>query len=371
MQSERFELPFTPLAGYGQQMQLFAEVEYADDQDPSDNLSPLASLLIDHNLYPSVSNLTVGECRTLQWQLPAAAALATRIDDFESYPAWEAYALGDWHTYDLDHGATLGIYGLDYPLSYQAYAFGVFNPVLMQMDYAYSPNYRPHSGDQYMASFAVDAHEVNTNGNDDWLVSPLLNGEAQTIELWAKSAQPSFLETFQILASSTGCEPADFTQLVAEYGSIASQWQQYTAALPEGTRYFAIRNVSHDKLALFIDDVTFAPEPPVLLGCNLYRDGQWLCFVPKEFCQFTDQDATANATSRYQASAVYAEGESELCDPVLYSTIEQVRADAALSTQWYNLMGQRIPKEADADTPPSHGIYLQRSAQGAAKVMCK
>lgn len=362
LQSERFELPFTPLAGYGEQMELFAEVEYTDDQDQSDNLTPLAMLQIDQNIYPSVSQLTIDSNRTLRWQLPDARDLATRTDDFESYRAWETFALGDWTTYDRDGGSTLGIYGLDYPLSYWAYAFGVFNPLLMQMNYDQSPNYRPHSGDQFMASFAVDAHEVSCGGNDDWLVSPRLNGESQTISLWAKSAQPSFLESFQILASQTGHEPEDFTQVVAEYNGIASQWLEYTAQLDEGTRYFAIRNVSKDKLALFVDDVTFCPAPPTMLGCNLYRDGQWISFVPIDFSEYTDNDSSASTSGHYQASVVYAEGESVLCEPIIFSSIENIATDHTAIPLRYNLMGQSIRGNADNGSLPA-GIYVIRSGE--------
>lgn len=91
---------------------------------------------------------------------------------------------------------------------------------------------------------------------DDWLISPQLSGTAQTISFFAKSTKPNYgNESFEVLASSTGKETADFV-LVKAVESVPGEWTKYDAELPAGTSYMAIRCTSNDIFALAIDDIT-------------------------------------------------------------------------------------------------------------------
>ena len=65
--------------------------------------------------------------------------------------------------------------------------------------------------------------------------------------------------------------------------------------LPEGARYFAIRYVGEDAMALLLDDIVYIPKSSTLdgidiLGYNVYRDGELLTPYYITEPTFTDTD---------------------------------------------------------------------------------
>ncbi len=151
----------------------------------------------------------------------------------------------------------------------------------------FNATYLANSGSQYMAS--VDAIEKPT---DDWMISPELSGQAQTISFYARSYSDTYgLEKFEILASNTGTAVGDFTA-VARHENVPVEWTAYEAALPEGTKYFAIRCVSVNVFSFFVDDVSFIPavNPASkfgILGYNVDRDGVRMNDQPLNAVSFT------------------------------------------------------------------------------------
>ena len=64
--------------------------------------------------------------------------------------------------------------------------------------------------------------------------------------------------------------------------TVPGSWKQYSACLPEGTHYFAIRCVSKDQYILFIDDIYYrrAEKKLTLKGYLVYRDGSCITAAP-------------------------------------------------------------------------------------------
>ena len=46
-------------------------------------------------------------------------------------------------------------------------------------------------------------------------------------------------------------------QVAASYSSATTTWTEYSATLPAGAKYFAIRHTSNDIYGLMVDDVTY------------------------------------------------------------------------------------------------------------------
>lgn len=155
--------------------------------------------------------------------------------------------------------------------------------------------------------------------SDDWAITPELTGKPQIVTLWASSFQADpdqtqYYETFQMLYSTTGTEPEDFT-LIEEVRNVAPQWKQYSVYVPEGARYFAVRSVSYDAYMLFVDDVTFkaadgATAAAEICGYNVYRDSQLISAEPVEETAFADENAQKGKTYTYAVTTVYNDGES-------------------------------------------------------------
>ncbi len=129
------------------------------------------------------------------------------------------------------------------------------------------------------------------------------------------------------------------------------QWQRFRFTLPQGTRYFAIRCVSDDQFGLMIDDLRYTPAYPAadLLGYNVYRDGE------KQNATLVEDNLwQPQQNGRYQVSAVYLQGESQLSAEVEVTTngIASPHATLGASAPMYRLDGVR--------TQQPRGLYIQQ-----------
>ena len=111
-------------------------------------------------------------------------------------------------------------------------------------------------------------------------------------------------------------------------------WTRYTADLPEGAKYFAIRGVSYDKYMLFIDDIRFCPlngkaAEVTLKGYNIYRDGVKLSPATVSANTFADSGLDAGSTHRYVVTALYDEGESNPSNEVEVTLTSGISAATA------------------------------------------
>ncbi len=103
--------------------------------------------------------------------------------------------------------------------------------------------------------------KYNSNGCNDWLITPLLSlpaGEEIEFSLWAKSQDPSYLESFDIQISTDGGE--NFTK-VGSQTDISATYTKYTYDLSDYAGqnvYIAIVCVSVDRFYLYVDDISCA-----------------------------------------------------------------------------------------------------------------
>ena len=307
---DTYYMTFTPKIEDLGQAKVYATVEAAaEDDDPSDNTTQQVTVAIKEPELPTVTDLAAereGSNIKLTWTKPANTA-RTVIEDFESYEKW-SYGpnFGDWTTYDGDQARTIGVNGVNWPNCGTPMAYIVFDPV--ELGLSSIPRFAPHSGNQYMASWgAYDEENDDVGKSDDWLISPELDGRSQTISFWSKAASLTYApEEFEILYSTTGTDVDDFTK-ISSHEVDGDEWYNFSAKLPEGAKYFAIRCVSEGKMALFIDDVTYHEGQMEIQNFNVYRNGEKIGTANANASSFVD---AGNDADIYTITVVYDEGES-------------------------------------------------------------
>lgn len=353
-----FTLKYVPQSTDKANNQLYAVVDYAADENSTDNTSDTINVNVVKPQMPTVDDLKLdatGESCTLSWSQPDLSVTAARIvtDDFESYEAFTLDEIGEWTLHDVDGYNVCNIQGTSYPNMYKPMAFQVFNPSLVSTTTGgLSSIFDPHNGNQYLVDFACE-----DGANDDWLVSPELSGNAQTISFYARSVTNQYgLEQFEVYASDTGTETTDM-KLVMDETKASVKWTKYTVDIPAGTKHFAIRCVSDMRFAFMIDDVTYecAPKPLEVefLGYNVYRDGKKINDQPLSSATFTDDNTAKNAA--YYVTVVYNLGESEPSNTVINSTtdINNISEESVSDGPVYTTGGIRIIK------PTNKGLFIK------------
>jgi len=90
---------------------------------------------------------------------------------------------------------------------------------------------------QSWASMSGDLHlcSIYASGgaNDDWAISPKLDGRAQTVSFYARSYSADYPETLRVLCSTSGNEPGDFTE-PRKFSGMSDEWTRYDLEPPEG-----------------------------------------------------------------------------------------------------------------------------------------
>ncbi len=339
--------------------QLAIEAVVTCDADVDDsNDTAMATMRIEQTTLPTVPLLTghdTGSAVELSWQTPEQTVDYT-TEDFESYDAFAA-DLSPWTTIDADGLPIFSVEGVSFPQNGQAMSFVVFNPIEAGWNAKDNPTTMPRSGNQYAASFAPDDWYAQ---NDDWLVSPLLTaGEEQTVSFFARSVSSYYGgDGFDILYSTTGCQPADFTYKCNETPCEATEdrWTEFFADLPAEARYFAIHYNAPGTVGLLVDDVTYLAPTPAPTGYNIYRDRQLIAHVGATTYYYKDTQAPAGRHT-YYVTATYATGESDLSAPYAATVATSVPYVAtvvpAASTVLRDLQGRPLSR------PPRHGIYLR------------
>lgn len=329
------------------------EVVWADDLMPENNMSATIATSVRPNELPAPEYLSATSSEgnvTLMWDAcesvePAQGEMEYVTDDFESYRPFAIDGVGDWTLYDGDQATTLVTPRI--PVTYEnqgaPMAFQVFNTTETQVwvDDNMDNAFMPHSGEQYMAAPSVDYPYEN----DDWLITPRLDGRAQTIKFWAKAATFDS-EWINVYASTTDNHHDSFVKLNDEERIyVGDGWREYSFDVPEGTTYFAVRCIRRSVM-LMVDDFTFAPAatdeaPRTLTGYNVYRNGEMIAFVPAPETSYTTENAGNDAT--YYVTAVYEQGESLPSNEVSIqaSAIEEVMADMPADARIYDIQGRQ------------------------------
>ena len=317
---------------------------------------------------------------SLSWTAPDVKA-ATVTEGFEDYTPFITRTdnIGPWTMVDGDQSWTQGIPLADniydvvaYPGDVQedAFAWMVFDPTLTtpNVEELYDAGqFTPHGGRQYAVAACATDIATTATSNDDWLISPLLSGEKQTIDFWTMSPS-TMAENFEVYASAKSNDTDDFTLVKADQtGTNHEGWQQYSYELPEGTKYFAVRYCSYNEFMMGLDDITYSTGDGTLRGYNVYRDGELITTLPADATTYDDATA-GTADHSYSVTAVYTRGESVKSNAAGVGTgiKSATAADSAQPSAYYDLSGRRQP------TAPKHGVFIVRKADGtSAKVARK
>lgn len=301
--------------GMGDTVVYAVRVDMESDMNDGDNTSMPIPVLVDDAGLPEPLNLT-GEAleekgALLRWSTPDAQHLNTEpmTETFENMLSWETEFFGRWSTADLDGQIQGGISNVFLDgIQQQPGGFFVFDagdPRFSEV----KDTYAAYSGDKQMASM----YNAYGSINDDWLISPRLNGQEQTITFYARSTIASSPENFEFYYSKTDRYPDSFFKVGAK-SYISAKWTLNSFNVPEGARYFAVRHVSQDMFMLLLDDFTFIPAKyeitdATLAGYTVYRDGTPLNTTPLTTTEFVDTDAPGGL-HKYSVTAVYDRGES-------------------------------------------------------------
>ena len=284
-------------------------------------------------------------------------------EDFEDTSVFEPFSLGgitadahngafgDWTLYDGNGITVYGFNNIEFPNNYQVAAWQVFTTV--GDGAAFAESFAAHSGDQFLMSFCP-AEENNCPPSDHWLISPVLTGDAQTISFFARAITANYgAETFEVWASSTDKNVASFTK-VSSYTTDAVEWTEFTADLPAGTKYFAIRHTSEDIFGLLIDDITYMALAGGnvngdIVSFNIYVYGVLVATVEGDKTSYTvDPSTIASGSHQFSVTAVYADGtESKPVSATATATtaIEQIANDGE-PVDVYSLDGKLVRSQA-------------------------
>lgn len=355
------------------------------DLNSGDNVAGPVSVTVISNEYPVIGDLRAyaadGGVR-LSWTAPDETEYVAPavMEDFESYPSFATENVGPWTFHDGDKGLIGGIGSGDNELNFPGIE-GAQSWWVMDAGYEELPQvsyvqfWEAHSGSKYlMQEYVTDQTGTKPVACDDWIISPELSGREQNISFYAKSYNKIYRETFEILVSYTDNSIESFEEFDREE-KITDEWTEYVVAVPEGVKYFAIRCVSDNRMAMFVDDITYVPGGDAvavhLTGFNVYRDGTRLNDTPVAAasagseCEFADESPAADRHS-YYVTAIYDKGESKPSNEAVaeLSGLENVGVDQEIQAPvYYNMQGVRILR-------PLKGVpYVEVRGSKARKVI--
>lgn len=353
-------------------------VEYSDDEIANNNISDSIWWTVRMNDVQIPQNLSASKISTsaisLSWDSCSSesgetAKMADAVtDDFESYTPFITDSIGEWTVIDADGGETLAspVIPNRYPHEGEPMAWQIFNTTDAGVvtEEHFDNVFQSHSGVQYIMCTSNDDY---FKANDDWLISPKLDGEAQTISFFARTpSSASGADWIKVYYSTTDKHPDSFKQLGNEtHRPIWDNWnsEAYTYELPDGARYFAIRAV-RCFLYLMVDDVTYRPyngDKPArtLLGYNIYRNGEKINTPLISDNSYTDNNADTNIKNTYCITAVYEEGESNYSEPASVSATSHINGidSGNSSAKCFTIDGKQVQK-------PTKGISIVKTNNG-------
>lgn len=355
---------------------LYADVEYDADQYKADNSTALAVELIESGIpMPENFSATKDEATsklTMNWSVPTSASIQTR-ETFESYDNWTINQFGDWTTYSsIKSGETGGLWGsqgMPFPHETELYNYIVFNPDAIQ-DGITSQNLtlKPHGGEKCLIT--MFAREIVNKkfvyyDADNWLISPMLSGEAQTVLFWANNGQPNpsnirYPQTIEVYYSDKSADHADF-KLLKTFTHSGGKWDSYTVDLPEGASYFAIRCATPeaDAYMLMLDDIVYKAGFGKLEGFRVYRNDKVIKELPATATSYDINFDPKAEPTRYSVSAVFTGGESAAAtSDECQTAIHGITIDAQHPADVYTIDGKLVMKNATSLRSLKRGVYV-------------
>ena len=195
-------------------------------------------------------------------------------EGFEDHPDFAVNSPGliGWQYIDGDDAETGAVYGFSWPNLGSKMAFQVFNPYSdLAIDEngtsitSYMNGLQPRTGQKMLTTWA--SYEV---ANNDWIITPKLHFQEDfTFRFWARCVDYQYLETFNVLYSTTDMQPESFIAL-KENTTAYSYYQGYSVTVPKEAKYVAIQCVSDQKRIFIIDDIEFG-LPSVMPNNGYYQ----------------------------------------------------------------------------------------------------
>lgn len=346
-------------------LKLKAEVVVEGESTPEDNEDTAEVVLNVSTLTgPDAVTATASDESTVVVEWTKVNETSDRVtDDFDAYAAWSKDSFGDWTSVYGEKGIAKGPFSNSYPhpnenerFAYTVVEPSTWLPAELLDKYACL---KPHSGVHYLASF-YSVENSQFIPADNWLISPSLSGEAQTVSFWANNfnAQGTkYSENFEVLYSTSGITLDDFKSTGKKFEATTGEWKEYTVDLPAGATYFAIHNNTADTYMFMLDDVTYTAGCGKVLGYNVYRDGKLLKRVePNAELRITDKAPSGKHT--YAVSALYAGGESEATKSAVVTDINGVVNAIDGTFDVFTVDGKRIAKGVTSLDGISRGFYI-------------
>lgn len=272
----------------------------------------------------------------LTWDAPEAFQVETIVEDFEDYEAFSIDEIGDWTLVDADGRKTMEIAGLSYPNNGAKMAFMVFNPtqVILPDETVGLPEGNTeayaYDGRQYLISVSTILDNMDDH-SDDWLISPELSGNAQTVSFFAKQMIDYYgPESCELLyADANTTDIADFKLLEKYEINNPVAWTEFTAQLPAGAKRFAIRVTTARGHLFMLDHITYEKGTTrIVTGYNIYRDEKLLANVGHDVTSYVDTEILPG-THQYAVTALFANGDESSYSNLYSSTagISTIEAD--------------------------------------------
>lgn len=346
-------------------LKLKAEVVVEGESTPEDNEDTAEVVLNVSTLTgPDAVTATASDESTVVVEWTKVNETSDRVtDDFDAYAAWSKDSFGDWTSVYGEKGIAKGPFSNSYPhpnenerFAYTVVEPSTWLPAELLDKYACL---KPHSGVHYLASF-YSVENSQFIPADNWLISPSLSGEAQTVSFWANnfnSQGTKYTENFEVLYSTSGITLDDFKSTGKKFEATTGEWKEYTVDLPAGATYFAIHNNTADTYMFMLDDVTYTAGCGKVLGYNVYRNGKLLKRVePNAELRITDKVPSGKHT--YAVSALYAGGESEATKSAVVTDINGVVNAIDGTFDVFTVDGKRIAKGVTSLDGIARGFYI-------------
>lgn len=384
-----YEFAFTPNL-YTEEISVQGQADWDADVVPENNLTEEKIVYVTSAVLPGITDLALqqnGSNAVLTWTGMNNVEGTMVYDSFENYSPWLISNVGDWTLYDGDKAGTYGFGGITYPHMKDAVSFIVFNPWQVsgissnEMD-LFASVFNPRSGKQFMLANAATI-DTGTPTND-WLISPALSGEEQTVSFWVKAPNDNVTnndqyqnagpETFDVYYSEDDNNPSSFIKINKESLEATCNWTKHEIDLPEGALYFAVVYTTTGGLTAYnfepnyfcVDDVIYKTGGLKVMGYNVYRDGELAKKLDANTTTWTDTEATGTHT--YVVITVYANGESLNSNTVgvgdWTGINDIVVAPNNANTPVYNIAGQRVGNNLK---DVKGGIFIQNGRKVVVK----
>jgi hypothetical protein len=329
---------------------LRAEVEFDNDLDLDDNVAETVCT-VKQSTAAAPENLKGEKTDNgvkLTWDAPANATEEV-VEDFADLEANNITDFGEWTAIN-NNGATKGALFSDFALASdnKASAFIVIRPSEMGIENSAFAGPNGSLDETYLLS-GYNLEGESYPDNDDWLISPALPGVAQTITFAIEALSVQYgPQSYEVYASTSGKAIEDFVKVG---GEVLSQtgWKQVSYDLPEGTTYFAIRNITdgNSSLAICVTDFNFSVGGGEVANYNVWVDGE----VAESTTETSIELEGASTSSVFAVSAVYPNGAESKPVVFIFSNAGQFTAiESLVSTKKpadiYTLDGKLVRSQA-------------------------